>query len=65
MTDAINRVMITCPETGEPVETVLRLRESAFEALKGDYSFRCPQCGKVHVWRKEEAWLESVRPRHQ
>jgi hypothetical protein len=65
MSDTINRVMITCPETGESVETVVRLRPSAFDVLKGEYSFRCTRCGKVHAWRKEDAWLESVGPRHQ
>jgi len=63
MTDVISRVLITCPQTGEAVETVLRLRESAFEALKGEYRFRCTRCGQVHTWRREDAWLEPSRPR--
>ncbi len=64
MTDVISRILIRCPQTSEPVETVLRLRPSAFESLKGQYSFRCPQCSQVHMWRKEEAWLEPLSPRH-
>ncbi len=64
MTDAISRVLIRCPETGGSVETVLRLRPSSFEGLKGQYSFRCPQCGKVHAWTKADAWLEAMSPRH-
>ena len=64
MTDEINRVLIKCPETGESVETVLRLRPSAFEGLKGQYSFRCPRCGKPHSWTRQDAWLESLGPRH-
>jgi len=63
MSDVISQILIRCPNTDEPVETVLRLRPSAFEALKGDYSFRCPRCGQVHVWRKEEAWLQKPGPR--
>jgi len=63
MTDVISRVLIKCPETGDSVETVLRLRGAAFEALKGEYRFRCGKCGQVHSWHKEDAWLEPARPR--
>ena len=64
MTDEIARVLIKCPETGEAVETVFRLRPSAFEGLKGQHSFRCHRCGKVHAWTKDQAWLEALGPRH-
>ncbi len=64
MNDLINRVLITCPQTGEPVETVFRLRRAAFEELKGEHRFRCTRCGQVHVWRKEDAWLAEIRPNH-
>ena len=59
MTDVISRVLVHCPETGETVGTVMRLRPSAFEALRGEYGFRCSRCGKIHNWRKEDAWLEK------
>lgn len=62
MSDLISRVLITCPETGAPVETVLRMRQSAFDALRGEHSFRCTRCGQVHAWRREDAWLETIRP---
>jgi hypothetical protein len=64
MTDSISRVLIRCPETGQSVETVLRLRRSAFDGLKGEHRFRCPRCGQVHAWCKEDAWLEAMSPRH-
>jgi hypothetical protein len=60
VTDVISRVLIHCPETGEAVQTVFRLRPTAFEALRGEYGFRCSRCGKVHTWRKEDAWLEKA-----
>jgi hypothetical protein len=41
MTDVISRVLIKCPKMGANVHTVYRLRASAFEALNGQYSFRC------------------------
>jgi uncharacterized C2H2 Zn-finger protein len=62
--DVISRVLIHCPRSGKPVETVMRLRPSVFAALKGEYGFRCPRCGEVHNWRKEAAWLEALGPRH-
>ena len=61
MSDLINRVLITCPETGDPVETVFRLRRAAFEELKGEHRFRCTRCGQVHAWRREDAWQEALR----
>ncbi|MGH6955801.1 MAG: hypothetical protein ACREEW_03965 [Caulobacteraceae bacterium] len=61
MTETISRILILCPEKGSPVETVMRMRPSAFEALHGEYSFRCSLCGKPHTWRKEDAWLEPAR----
>ena len=60
MTDTVSRVLIQCPETGETVGTVLRLRPSAFEALRGEHGFRCNRCGKVHTWTKDDAWLEKA-----
>ena len=36
MSDVVSRILIQCPTTGDPVETVLRLRPSAFQALKGE-----------------------------
>jgi hypothetical protein len=60
MNEIIRPVLITCPETGEPVETVLRLRPSAFDALRGEYRFRCTRCGQVHAWTKEQAWLKAA-----
>jgi hypothetical protein len=64
VTDVIARVLIACPQTGDPVETVLRLRPTAFQALQGEYRFRCTRCGQIHSWRREDAWLDEVRPRH-
>ena len=60
MSDTIHRVVIKCPATGLVVSTVLRLRPSAFEALAGEHSFRCERCGQIHVWRREDAWLEDA-----
>jgi len=63
MTDVASRVLIVCPDTGEPVWTVMRLRPSAFDTLQGEYGFRCARCGQVHHWRKDDAWLEAGQSR--
>ena len=62
MNDVISPVLITCPNTGEAVQTVLRLRPAAFEALRGEYSFRCTRCGEVHRWTRDDAWLKQATP---
>ena len=36
-----------------------RMRASAFEAMRGQYSFRCDRCGDIHTWSREDAWLED------
>ena len=63
MSEVIGRVLIRCPETGTPVETVFRLRPSAFEALQGEHRFRCARCGQIHAWNKDDAWLEHAGPK--
>ena len=60
MSEVISRLLITCPQTGEAVGTVLRLRPSALEALRGEYRFRCARCGQIHTWSRDDAWLEGV-----
>jgi hypothetical protein len=59
MTDAIRRVLVKCPTTGASANTIFRLRTSAFQALHGEYGFRCERCGQIHHWRREDAWLEG------
>ncbi|HZZ87890.1 MAG TPA: hypothetical protein VFE13_06090 [Caulobacteraceae bacterium] len=59
MSDTISRVLITCPKLGIPVHTVHRMRAPAFEALRGEFRFRCDRCGEIHTWTREDAWLED------
>jgi hypothetical protein len=60
MSDTVHRVVIRCPATGTVVSTVMRLRPSAFEALTGEHRFRCERCGEIHVWGRQDAWLENA-----
>jgi len=54
------RVMITCPETGNPVPTGFDMDEGSFEgSTLTDNTFSpCPECGQAHTWSKEDAYLE-------
>jgi hypothetical protein len=54
------RILIKCPNTARPVSTVLRMRETAFEALAGSHAFRCSACDQIHTWEKQDAWLEQA-----
>jgi hypothetical protein len=54
------RLMITCPNTGEPVFTGIDLPESVLESAElRDNGVGCPHCGQTHVWSKEDAYLED------
>ena len=54
------QVMITCPDSGEPVYTGLNLDWFSLDALDlGENSFKCPDCGKVHAWTKSDAFLRA------
>lgn len=60
------RVMITCPETGKPIYTGWSFDEVAFETSQlADNSVPCPECGQVHTWSKQDAYLESEEEAHQ
>jgi predicted RNA-binding Zn-ribbon protein involved in translation (DUF1610 family) len=50
-------VVIKCPATGLIVETGISMSEGQFNVANGTYAFRCPACGKNHVWSKANARL--------
>ena len=54
------RVMINCPETGEPVYTGMTFDWPSFETVKiGEKSVRCSACGDEHTWKRPDAYLEE------
>jgi predicted RNA-binding Zn-ribbon protein involved in translation (DUF1610 family) len=55
----IEMLMINCPETNIPVPTGIAMSPAALETtnLTGN-SFKCPQCGEMHTWRKKDAFHE-------
>ena len=51
-------VMITCPQTGNPVATGIETDEATFQRLPDARThLHCPLCGQVHTWSKSDATL--------
>ncbi len=54
------RVMIHCPETGEPVYMGMTFDWSVFENIRiGERSILCSVCGEEHTWKRPDAFLEE------
>jgi len=54
------RVMIMCPESGEPVPTGVRLDPASPETSdRSERTFVCPHCFHVHTWTMDDAWIEA------
>jgi hypothetical protein len=61
---AMPMVLITCPKTRRPVWTGLELDTLSFIwASLREQRFRCPACGKTHLWNKEDAYLPPHPPK--
>ena len=58
-------LMITCPNTGQPISTGIETDEySLLQIADVPARTRCPLCGLDHIWWKREAWLAN-RPLSQ
>jgi endogenous inhibitor of DNA gyrase (YacG/DUF329 family) len=58
----MGRVMIKCPNTGEPVSTGVAMNPTAFETttlIDNPLPDPCPRCGEMHYWSTEDAWVED------
>lgn len=54
------KVMITCPNTGEPLWTGILLDWSSWEAAElVQNKVSCYHCGAIHTWDKKDARLEE------
>ena len=60
------RAMIACPNTGKPVYTGMSFDTLSFATSRlSNRSVACPECGQVHIWNKQNAYLESEEDAHQ
>lgn len=54
------KIMINCPNTGKPVFTGMSMDRRSFEQDSKAFSLTgtpCPECGEVHEWSKQDAFL--------
>ena len=64
-------VMIWCPTTRRPVRTGIEADRRSFDSLPNTpRQLKCPLCGALHVWWRDEAWLAAdgdsdLPPAHQ
>ena len=57
----MDKIMILCSATKQPVSTGLVLPKGMFETVNiRETTTKCPSCGKVHVWKKEDAFVEAA-----
>jgi endogenous inhibitor of DNA gyrase (YacG/DUF329 family) len=56
-------VMITCPTTGQEVDTGIAMDHRSFvsDLLTYNTLGSCPRCGQNHTWSKEDAWIDEAR----
>jgi hypothetical protein len=54
--------MITCPESGEPLFTGIRVDDATSWATgwASSNAVKCPHCGGTHTWSKEGAYLDGT-----
>ncbi len=52
------RIFVTCPETKMALYTGMDMDKAEFESADfRDQQIKCPHCGQVHVWHKEDTYL--------
>ena len=57
----MNTVMIKCPTAGRWVSTGIDIEPAAFARMPDvPAKMRCPECGREHVWTKQEAMISPL-----
>jgi uncharacterized Zn finger protein len=53
--------MIRCPKTGKELKTGINVTKKEYYegSALGTNTVRCPHCGKIHTWLKEESFLKE------
>ena len=56
----MSSVMIRCPMTGRAVSAEIETEPGVFRQLPNIRArMHCPACGREHMWRVNEAWLDG------
>jgi hypothetical protein len=59
-------IMIRCPTRGVEVPTGLTSEAIQFDSLYGiTIPMQCPACGRMHNWRREDAWVRRDQDRRE
>lgn len=54
------KLMITCPETGEPIFTGIAIDPASFAGAEmKNNAASCPKCGGTHIWNMEDTFWEG------
>ena len=55
------RLMIACPNTGDPIAVALEIERESLVKLPstGSMNAPCAACGETHTWRMTDAWIED------
>jgi hypothetical protein len=60
------QILIRCPKYGKSVPTGLMTEKIKFESLSGiQFALLCPACGRIHRWKRPNAWVEGDPPVEQ
>jgi hypothetical protein len=53
-------ILIMCPVARLPLPTNMSMEKETFELAEiTKKSTSCPHCGGIHVWEKQDSWLEG------
>jgi hypothetical protein len=53
-------LLIWCPASGRAFSTGIETDARSFASLPNNPGrAKCPHCGEVHVWWKDDAWLRA------
>jgi uncharacterized C2H2 Zn-finger protein len=53
-------ILIRCPRTRSYIATGIMMDHATFfETDIGQRRLTCPDCGEVHHWRQQDAWLRE------
>ena len=55
------QVLIPCPVTGDLVPTGVQVTTPEDVEPEGNLLIACPECGRDHEWKREDAALHELR----
>ena len=53
-------IMVRCPNADKAVSTGIHCDVKGFSALTEHPPLACPECGQIHEWSLDDAWLRDA-----